>query len=221
MTADVRVVVVDDHPIVRNALVALLGSVPGFAVVGTGGTGAEAVREVVLHRPDVALLDLTMPGRDGFSAIREIARVAPEAAVLVLTMHDDAAAVFAAMRAGARGYLVKGAEQDEILDAIRAVARGEVVFGPGVAAHALSSFTTTSPAGPRPFPSLTDREHQILDLLAAGHTNAVIGERLHLARKTVANQLSAIFAKLQVDGRGEAIVIARDAGLGREGGAAP
>ena len=217
-TADVRVVVADDHPIVRDGLIALLGSVPGFEVVAQCASGREAVREAVLHRPDVAIVDLQMPDGDGFETTRELTRVAPDVAVLVLTMHADDQSVFAAMRAGARGYIVKGATQEEILGAIRAVARGEAIFGPGVARRVLAFFAS-GPVAPSalPFPELTGREREILDLLAAGMPNATIGARLSLAPKTVANTVSTIFAKLQVAGRAAAIVRARDAGMGRPG----
>jgi DNA-binding NarL/FixJ family response regulator len=213
----IRVLIADDHPVVRDGLRALLTSVPGYDVVAEVATGADAVREAVLHAPDVALVDLQMPGLDGFEATREIGRSAPQVAVLILTMHEDDDSVFAAMRAGARGYLVKGATQEEILGGISAVARGEAIFGPGVAQRVLAFFRAgPSPAEPA-FPELTPREREILDLLAAGLPNAAIGERLGLAPKTVANNVSSIFVKLQVAGRPEAIVRAREAGLGLNG----
>jgi len=212
---DIRVVVADDHPIVREGLTALLSSLPGVEVVGVAATGREAVREVVTAKPDVAVVDLQMPELDGFMATREIARVAPEVAVLVLTMYDDDDSVFTAMRAGARGYLVKGAEQDEIARAIRSVAAGEAIFGPGVAQRVLGFFAAPQPtAASEPFPELTAREREILDLLAAGLSNSAIAQRLGVAPKTVANNVSSIFAKLQVADRAQAIVRARDAGLG-------
>jgi DNA-binding NarL/FixJ family response regulator len=209
----IRVVLADDHPVVRAGLAALLTSLPGIEVVGVASTGREAVREVVTSRPDVAVLDLQMPDLDGFAATREIARAAPDVAVLVLTMFEDDDSVFAAMRAGARGYLVKGAEQEEIARAIRAVAAGEAIFGPGVARRMLSFFSAP-PATPEPFPSLTAREREILDLLAAGLSNSAIGDRLSLAAKTVANNVSTIFTKLAVADRSAAIIQARNAGLG-------
>jgi len=211
--SDVRVVLADDHPVVRAGLTALLDSLPGISVVGVGADGREAVKEVVLHRPEVAVLDLQMPGLDGFAATREIARVAPEVAVLVLTMFEDDDSVFAAMRAGARGYLVKGAEQEEIGRAIRAVAAGEAIFGPGVAQRVLNFFAAPSPAV-EPFPQLTGREREILDLLAAALPNSAIATRLNLSPKTVANHLSSIFTKIQVADRAAAILRAREAGLG-------
>jgi len=211
--SDIRVVLADDHPVVRAGLAALLGSLQGIEVVGLAADGHQAVREVVLQRPNVAVLDLQMPGQDGFAATREIARVAPEVAVLVLTMFDDDDSVFTAMRAGARGYVVKGAEQEEIGRAIRAVASGEAIFGPGVAQRVLRFFATPAPAAD-PFPELTLRERQILDLLAAAMPNSMIATRLGLSPKTVANHLSSIFTKLQVADRAQAILRARDAGLG-------
>lgn len=216
-----RVLIADDHPVVRDGLTTLLSSVPGFEVVAEVGTGSDAVREAVVHLPDVALVDLQMPGMDGFEATREIGRVAPSVAVLILTMHEDDDSVFAAMRAGARGYLVKGASQEEILGGITAVGRGEAIFGPGVAQRVLAFFRAGPSAAEPAFPELTPREREILDLLAAGLGNAAIGERLALAPKTVANNVSSIFVKLQVAGRPEAIVRAREAGLGRTAPPAP
>ena len=211
----IRVLIADDHPVVRDGLRALLSSVPGYDVVAEAATGADAVREAVLHTPDVALVDLQMPDLDGFAATSEIGKAVPSVAVLILTMHEDDDSVFAAMRAGARGYLVKGATQQEILGGISAVARGEAIFGPGVAQRVLAFFRAGPTAAEPAFPELTPREREILDLLAAGLPNAAIGERLTLAPKTVANNVSSIFVKLQVAGRSEAIVRAREAGLGR------
>ncbi|WP_238155151.1 response regulator transcription factor [Kribbella soli] len=208
----IRVVLADDHPVVRAGLAALLSSLPGIEVVGVAATGREAIREVVTTRPDVAVLDLQMPDLDGFAATRELARAAPEVAVLVLTMFEDDDSVFAAMRAGARGYLVKGAEQEEIARAIRAVAAGEAIFGPGVARRVLTFFAAPPPTAP--FPELTTREREILDLLAAGLSNPAIATRLDLAPKTVANNVSTIFTKLGTADRATAIIQARNAGLG-------
>ena len=166
----VRVVLADDHPVVRAGLAALLGSLPDVEVVGVAADGRSAVKEVVLHRPDVAVLDLQMPELDGFGATREIVRLTPEVGVLVLTMFDDEDSVFAAMRAGARGYVVKGAEQGEIGRAIHAVAAGEAIFSPGVAQRVLGYFSAPRPIA-EPFPELTAREREILDLLAAALPN--------------------------------------------------
>lgn len=211
----IRVLVVDDHPVVRHGLRSLLESLDGYLVVGEASDGATAVRETQLLPPAVVLMDVRMPGVDGVEATRRIAATTPSAAVLMLTMLDDDDTVFSAMRAGARGYLLKGAEQTEIDRAIRAVVAGEAIFSPGVASRVLSYFATPTAAAGQPFPELTDRERQILDLVAAGLRNAAIAQRLHLSQKTVANHLSSIFAKLAVDGRSAAIVRARDGGLGR------
>ncbi len=211
------VVLADDHPIVRSGLTALLGSVAGFQMLAAVSDGHNAVREAVTRHPDVLVMDIRMPGLDGIEATRLIARDAPDVAVLILTMHEDDDSVFAAMRAGARGYLLKGAEQDEIVRAIRAVAAGEAIFGPGIARRVLGYFAepaTARSAVSEPFPELTAREREVLDLIAAGHPNSEISRRLGISPKTVANHSSNIFAKLQIATRAEAIVRARDAGLG-------
>lgn len=211
MTA-VAVILADDHPVVRAGLAALLESLPDIEVLAVAATGRDAVKEAVLHRPDVAILDLQMPDVDGFAATREIARLAPEVAVLVLTMFDDEDSVFAAMRAGACGYVVKGAEQDEIARAIHAVAAGEAIFSPGVAQRVLQFFAAP-PRVAEPFPELTGREREILTLLAGNLGNAAIAARLGLSPKTVSNHLSSIFTKLAVADRAGAILRAREVGL--------
>jgi DNA-binding NarL/FixJ family response regulator len=209
----IRVLIADDHPLVRDGLKAALAAVPDVEVVAEAATGQAAVREALLHRPDVVVMDLQMPDTNGIEATRELGRALPSAAVLVLTMFDDDDSVFAAMRAGARGYVLKGAEQQEIARAITAVAAGEAIFGPAVATRVLAYFAAP-PHAVSPFPELTSREREVLDLLAAGHNNHQIAQRLTLSAKTVANHLSAIFAKLQVADRTQAILRARDAGLG-------
>lgn len=208
-----RIVLADDHPVVRDGLRALLEAVPDLDVVAVAADGDAAVREVQLTRPDVALLDVRMPGLDGIAATRRIRASVPATAVLMLTMYDDDETVLTAMQAGARGYLLKGAEHEEIVGAVRAVAAGQVIFGPGVASRVLAYFAAP-PAAPA-FPQLTDRERQILDLLVSGLRTAAIAQRLHLAPKTVSNHLTAIFAKLEVADRAEAIARAREGGLGR------
>jgi DNA-binding NarL/FixJ family response regulator len=216
-----RVVLADDHPVVRGGLRALLGSLDGFEVVGEATDGEEAVREVQLTKPDVVLMDVRMPGVDGVEAARRIRDAVPGTAVLMLTMYDDDATVFTAMQAGARGYLLKGAEQQEIVAAIRAVAAGQAIFGPGVAARVLGYFSAppSAPvparAGADPFPELTDRERDILDLLAAGRRTAAIADDLHLSPKTVSNHLTSVFVKLEVADRAAAIIRAREGGLGQ------
>ena len=214
-----RIVLADDHPVVRGGLRALLDTLDGFEVVGEAADGEAAVREVQLTRPDVVLMDVRMPGMDGVEAARRIREVVPATAVLMLTMYDDDATVFTAMQAGARGYLLKGAEQGEIVAAIRAVAAGQAIFGPGVAARVLGYFATP-PAVPAadvaaPFPELTERERDILDLLAAGRRTAAIAEDLHLSPKTVSNHLTSVFSKLEVADRASAIIRAREGGLGQ------
>jgi DNA-binding NarL/FixJ family response regulator len=212
----IRVLVADDHPVVRSGLAGVLTSLDGFDVVAVVADGQEAVREAVLHRPDVALMDLHMPGTDGFTAIRELARVAPSVRVCVLTMYDDNDSLFATMRAGAHGYLLKGAEQEEIARAVRAIAAGEVIFSPGIAVRVLHHLT--SPPAEQTqiaFPDLTARELEVLDLLAAATTTAVIARRLDVTPKTISNHVSNILTKLHVADRTQAAMLAREAGLGR------
>jgi DNA-binding NarL/FixJ family response regulator len=209
----IRVVLVDDHPVVLGGLRALLDSLPDFEVVGTATDGEAGVREVVLTKPDVVLMDIRMPGIDGLEATRRIRESASGVAVLVLTMFDDDDTVFGAMRAGAQGYLLKGADQAEIDRAIRAVVAGEAIFSPGVAQRVLGYFAAPPPVAD-PFPELTAREREVLDLMAAGERNQVIADRLFLSPKTVANHISSIFVKLAVADRSAAIVRARRGGLG-------
>lgn len=209
----VRIVLADDHAVVVEGLRALLSTVDGMSVVGTAANGAEAVRAAVTERPDVLVMDISMPGLNGIEATREIGRVAPRTAVLMLTMFDDDESLFAAMRAGALGYVLKGAAPDSILRAITAVAAGEAIFSPGVAARTLSFLHRQPEAGPA-FPELSAREREVLDLIAGGEPNAAIARRLVLSPHTVSNHISSIFAKLQVASRAEAIVRARREGLG-------
>lgn len=212
----ITIVVVDDHPVVRNGLVALLGTIPGFDVVGEAADGNAAVRVVEEVQPDVVLMDVRMPGMDGVEATRRIREKVPGCRVLTLTMHDDDATVFTAMKAGAQGYLLKEAEQDDIVRAVHAVMAGEAIFGPGVATRLLGYFAEppTMVGADVNFPELTERERTILDLLAQGKRNSDIAAQIYLSPKTVSNHLTSIFAKLQVAGRGEAIVRAREGGLG-------
>jgi DNA-binding NarL/FixJ family response regulator len=211
----IRVLVADDHPVVRRGLCALLESLDEFEVVAVASTGREAVREAVIHRPDVALLDLQMPDLDGFAAIRELTTAAPDVAVCVLTMFDDDDSLFTAMQAGARGYLLKGAEQEDIARAVQAVARGEVLFAPEVAGRVLGRLSGPVEGRTSAFPQLTPRELEILDLVATGRPTADIAQRLGLSVKTVGNNVSSILAKLGLTDRAQAAVVARDAGLGR------
>ncbi|HET9649399.1 MAG TPA: response regulator transcription factor [Microlunatus sp.] len=212
----VRILLVDDHPVVRAGLRAVLGTVDGMIIAGEASDGADALKEATILRPDVVLMDLQMRGMGGVEATGALRVRVPEAAVLVLTMYDDDDTVLTAMQAGARGYLVKGAAQADIVTAIRAVVAGQVVFGPGVANKVLDYFASGAAPGQasQPFPDLTERERAILSLLAEGHRTAAIADRLSLSPKTVSNQLTNVFAKLQVTNRSEAIVKARDSGLG-------
>jgi DNA-binding NarL/FixJ family response regulator len=212
--ASIRVVIADDHPVVRDGLSALLASVPSIIVAGVAATGREAIHAAVTVRPDVLVMDIQMPELTGVAATQEITRATPGVAVLMLTMFDDDESVLAAMRAGARGYVLKGAQQDEIVRAIQAVAAGEAIFGPGIARQVLG-LASAPPAPDAPFRGLTSRERQVLGFIAGGARNAEIARRMSIAPKTVANHISAIFIKLQVTGRSEAIILARDAGLGR------
>lgn len=212
----IRVLVADDHPIVRDGLSALLTSRDEVELAGLAADGDAVVRLAEELQPDVIVMDLHMPKASGIDAIGSIARTSPHIAVLVLTMLEDDDSLFAAMRAGARGYLVKGAAQDEILSAILAVARGEAVFGPAVASRVLDYFFREPPGRTRDlFPELTDRERGVLELIAQGLGNQAISARLGLSDKTVRNYVSNIFTKLHVADRARAIVLAREAGLGR------
>ena len=210
-----RLVIADDHPVFRQGLRALLAAVPEVEVVAEAVDGSEAVRLAVDLRPDVVVMDLNMPGINGVEATRRITSDAPGVGVLVLTMFEDDDSVFAAMRAGARGYLVKGADSPDVLRAITAVARGEAIFGPSVAGRVLGYLTRPLSAhDEQVFPELTQREREILSLIAAGQTNNRIASSLSLSSKTIRNNVSSIFSKLQVADRAEAIVRARRAGLG-------
>ncbi|MGY1750873.1 response regulator [Modestobacter sp. SYSU DS0511] len=210
-----RVVVADDHPVYREGLAALLASVPGIAVVGTAADGAEAVSLARQEQPDVVVMDVQMPGLDGIEATRRVTAEQPSVGVVVLTMSEDDGTVFAAVRAGARGYLLKGADQDEVVRAISTVAAGGAVFGAALARR-IAEFFTAGPTGPATaFPQLTAREREVLDLVAAGRSNAQIAAALHLSPKTVRNNVSNVLTKLQVADRAEAIIRARDDGLGR------
>ena len=211
----VRVLIADDHPVFRYGMRALLQSVPGIEVVGEATTGEETLVGAERLEPDVILMDIKMPGIGGIEATRRIAATNPDINVLVVTMLEEDDAVFAAMRAGARGYLVKGADQTEILRAIQAVASGEAIFGATIAQRMIRFFASPRDgAAIRAFPDLTEREAEILSLLAEGRSNGQIAQRLTLSEKTVRNHVSNIFNKLQVSDRAEAIVRAREAGLG-------
>jgi DNA-binding NarL/FixJ family response regulator len=213
MAEPIRVLIADDHPLFRDGLAALLTDTPGTVVAGTAASGREAVELARETRPDVVVMDLHMPGLGGIEATRHIVADNPHVRVLVLTMLDDDDSIFSALRAGARGYLLKGADRQQIRCAIRATAGGEVIFGAQLAERMLGHFTAT-PVRPPAFPQLTDREREVLELVAQGRANPVIAARLGLSEKTVRNHVSNILTKLQVPDRAQAIVQARDAGLG-------
>lgn len=220
-TSRTRVLIADDHPFFRDGLRVLLEATLDTELAGEATDGDEVVALATELRPNVILMDLRMPGTGGIEATRKVLEKRPETGILVVTMVEDDDSVFAAMRAGARGYLLKGADKDEMLLAIRAVARGEAVFGPGIARRLIRYFSLPTPSPARTprsiFPELTDREREILDLIAAGCNNQEISGELFLSLKTVRNYVSNIFTKLQVADRAQAIIRAREAGLGREG----
>jgi DNA-binding NarL/FixJ family response regulator len=207
------VLVVDDHPIFRKGPRALLGGQPALRLVGEAASGAEAVRLAADLRPDVIMMDLQMPGGDGLTAIRQIVAARPESRILVVTMFEDDDSVFAAMRAGARGYVLKDMDDDEIARAILAVGHGEAIFSPAIAARLVTFFAARPAGATGAFPELTESERSVLRLMAQGVNNQAIAQRLGLSPKTVRNYVSNIFGKLQVADRAQAIVRARQAGL--------
>jgi DNA-binding NarL/FixJ family response regulator len=208
-----RVLIADDHPLFRDGLRGLLESVGTVEVVAEAATGETAVSLARTFQPDVIVMDLNMPGLDGIEATRRIVRDSPRANVLVVTMYEDDESVFAALRAGARGYLLKGGNQAEMLWAIRAVGNGQAIFGPGVAARVMRYFAAPPLAGPPVFPELTEREREILQLIDQGRTYEAIAEQLVLSLKTVRNHVANICGKLQVADRAQAVIRAREAGL--------
>ena len=214
----IRVLIADDHPVFRFGMRVLIESEDEFEVVGEASTGAEAVAMVAELKPDVVLMDITMPTLNGIEATRQISAETPDTGVLMVTMLDDNS-LFAAIRAGARGYLLKGADGEETLRAIRAVANGEAIFSPPIAARMAEVFAKPpqDEIEPQaPFPELTPREHEILELIAQGKSNAEIAEQFTLSLKTVRNHVSNIFNKLQVSDRLQAALRAREVGMGGE-----
>ena len=217
--SDIRVVIVDDHQIVRDGLASLLGALDGLEVVGTAADGRDAVHVVADAVPDVVVMDIQMPHLDGIEATRLITGRHPEVRVVMLTMNEDDETVLSAIRAGAAGYLLKGSGAEEVQNAIRAAAAGGMVFGATLAARVASYFAgaaQAAPPAPEPFPDLTDRERDVLRLLAAGRSNDAIAAELYVSNKTVRNAVSGIYAKLHAAGRAEAIIKAREAGYGRD-----
>jgi DNA-binding NarL/FixJ family response regulator len=212
----IRVLVADDHPVFRRGMRAILGAEPDTELVGEATDGEEAVALALEKRPDVILMDLNMPEVTGIEATRRILEARPETAILMLTMFEDDKSIFAAIRAGAHGYVLKGADGTQTLRAIRAVASGESIFSPAITQRLSEYFAAPGrdPAKTDAFPELTEREHEILALMAGGHTNNSIASRLYLSPKTVRNYVSNIFTKLHVTDRSQAIIRAREAGLG-------
>ncbi len=218
MDRTISVLVADDHAVFREGLRAVLGSEPDMEVVGEAATGKEVVERAAEVRPDVILMDIQMPQINGIEATRRILSANPRVGVVVLTMFEDDDSVFSAMRAGARGYVLKGADPSEILKVVRAVAGGEAHFGPEIARRLMDFFSTPKAVSrEEALPELTARERDILDLIARGHSNATIAARLYVSPHTVRNHITHIFAKLQVADRAQAIIRAREAGLGRDG----
>ncbi|HET8604517.1 MAG TPA: response regulator transcription factor [Marmoricola sp.] len=214
--APVRVVLADDHPMYRYGVAAVLADEPRVDLVGQATSGTELLEVVASCTPDVVVTDMRMPDLDGIAVTRSLLADRPDLPVLVLTMHDDDESVFGALRAGARGYLLKGADSVELVATILTLAAGGTAFGPTVARRIVGTFLETSEKFARgAFPQLTTRERQVLDLLAAGRRNSAIAAQLEMSEKTVRNHLSSILAKLQVEDRSAAIVRAREAGLGR------
>jgi len=215
MMEPIRTLIADDHPLYRDGLRTMLERAPETAIVGEAASGDEAITMADALQPDVVLMDVQMPTVNGVEATRRIVQASPHIGVLMLTMFADDDSVFAAMRAGARGYLLKGAERAEVLRAIQVVASGEAIFSPMIAQRLTRYFSTLAlEAQPKAFPELTERERAILDLIAQGRGNTEIANRLVLSPKTVRNHVSNILSKLQVADRAQAIIQARQAGLG-------
>ena len=211
----VTIVIADDHPLFRDGLRGLLATTSDLQVVGEATSGEEVLALSARLAPHVVLMDIRMPGISGIEATRRLMDAGTTPRILIVTMFEDDASVFAAMRAGARGYVLKDASKDDMLRAIRAVGRGEAIFSPAIATRVIDAFTRTPPAAPRAaFPMLTERERELLHLLARGASNAEIARALSLSGKTVANYVSSILTKLQVVDRAEAMARAREAGLG-------
>jgi DNA-binding NarL/FixJ family response regulator len=213
----IRILIVDDHTLFREGVHALLSAQPDLEIAGEAGTGAQGVALAAQTQPDLILMDIQMPEMNGIEATRQILAKHPQIGIIVLTMLEDDDSVFAAMRAGARGYVLKGADKAEMLRAIHAVAQGEALFGPAIARRLVNFFDNlqaSRAATPRAFPELTEREAQVLDFIARGYNNAEIADKLALSPKTVSNHISNIFGKLQVADRAQAIVKARQAGMG-------
>lgn len=211
----IRIIIADDHTLFRDGLKALFGSIPDVDVIGEADTGEAAIEKAASLQPDVMLMDIQMPDMNGIQATRNIVRTSPHIGIIIVTMFEDDDSVFSAMRAGARGYILKGADQEEMLRAIRAVANGEALFGPSIATRLMNYFSAPiAEEVAQVFPELTDRERQVLELIATGYNNRKIARQLTISEKTVRNHVSNIFNKLQVADRAQAIIRARRAGMG-------
>lgn len=215
MTSEIRVLVVDDHPVFRDGMRSLLKSTPGMIIAGEAESGPEAVEMATELRPDIVLMDIGLPEMNGIEATRAMVAACPTARVLVLTMYEEPDSVFSALRAGARGYLLKDARSDEIVRAIQAIAQGEAIFGPAIADRLTSFFRgVATPRRPAAFPELTSRETEVLDLIARGTTNQEMSAHFGVSLKTVQNHVSNVLAKLHLVDRTQAALRAREAGLG-------
>ena len=209
-----RVLIADDHPLFRKGMRTLLESMPDIEVAGEATSGAEAVEKGLALKPDLILMDLQMPEGGGLEATRRITTSNPQIHILVVTLFEDDDSVFAALRAGARGYILKDADEEEMMRAIRAIGKGEAIFSPAIATRLMDYFAGTQKnAEPEIFPELTDREREILQLIARGKSNAAIAAQLTISLKTVRNHVSNIYNKLQVADRAQAAIRAREAGL--------
>ncbi len=209
------ILIADDHPVFRKGLRALLASLPSVELAGEASSGAEAVRLAEQLQPDVVLMDLQMPGGGGLTAIREIVQTSPHIRILVVTMFQDDDSVFAAMRAGARGYVLKDMDDEDISRAIQAVGNGDAIFSPAIAERMMRFFSARPALPVEVFPDLTESERNVLRLMAEGVNNEAIAKQLSFSTKTVRNYVSNIFSKLQVADRAQAIVKAREAGMGK------
>ena len=213
----IRLFIADDHALFREGIRALLSATEDVVCVGEAATGEEAVHQILESQPDVVLMDINMPGINGIEATRRILRAHGEAGIIMVSMLEDDASLLAAMRAGARGYVLKGANPQELLQSIRAVAQGQVLFGAAIAARISQFFARAQPAAAEhPLPELSEREREILDLMSRHYTNPEIAQQLGIGQKTIRNHVSSIFNKLQVATRAQAIDKARQAGLGGE-----
>lgn len=210
----IRVVVADDHSIVREGLVALLTALPGVDVVGTAQDGRDAILTVAAQQPDVVVMDIQMPRLDGLEATKQITARHPSVAVLMLTMNEDDDTIITALKAGARGYLLKGAGAAEVHRSIQTAASGGVVFGAALNTRIVGLLAARPPQAASPFPELTDREREVLEALARGSSNAQMARDMYLSEKTIRNLVSTVYSKLGVHDRAQAIITARDAGLG-------